>query len=314
MLKIFEKLRKPLTAEQISQMNIGDIVHSNRRLLNDDAPVNIDFNACIVKDLLSKQLKEKVSPDLEVEIVGTSFYVRNNKYAAEVKEFVEANKLAYPEDYVTSFAFSHSYTGWHNAINDKLTYNIGFSFGYSDTIAGAVADVKHKVKEKEEMFAKLKELMAGKQDLVQRVKEIYLGILPHLMDEIGDWYICNLQITPELMNEFVDFMRISHGGTLTDEEADAWRDEIIAKFRSASYAGDVDYNRPTISVDMPEKWITEYHEKIKPAQERRERCADVLKEIRGKIDVNAILNSLGAQKRDAIIQHLLLGIPVNTEE
>ena len=80
MIKIFEKLRKPLTVEQIAQMSIGDIVHSNRRLLDDDAPIDNDYNACIVKDLLNNQLKEKVSPDWEVEIAGSIFYVRNNKY------------------------------------------------------------------------------------------------------------------------------------------------------------------------------------------------------------------------------------------
>ena len=73
------------------------------------------------------------------------------------------------------------------------------------------------------------------------------------------------------------------------------RKEIISSFRTASYGHNakVDFNTPRVTVHTPDEWKKIYYERIKPEAERRERCKDVIEEIKGQMTRDDVLRSIG---------------------
>lgn len=306
MLKIFEKFRKPVTADELKMMRICDIVNSNRCLLDKNASPYPEHNICIVKDVFEELLHEKLGPDVTVWVNGIGLGVQDDKFNAEVMEFITENKLEYPEVLpCTIFAYSDAWR-YHNALIDKLIFRNQISGCSDDRISGEVSGTVRLYERKKKAFEALKKFMEEKRWLVQCVNRIHLSSVED-NDYNIEWSISDLELTPELLDGFISTVKMVVTAGLTDEEAGAWRQHIIEKFRTHAYGSiaSVDFDKPSATIGTPEKWKKDYHEKYKPEQERRERCAGVLEEIRGKIDIADILNCLERNKRQLLLQQLV---------
>ena len=112
----------------------------------------------------------------------------------------------------------------------------------------------------------------------------------------GIWSVSGFEITPELLDGFISNVNLGKT-SLTDEERDAWREELIWQYRVHAYGSPtaVDYNRPSIPIDTPDTWKTKYHTTIKPENERRKRCANVLHDIKGSLGLNAIMGGIAGE-------------------
>jgi len=273
-------------------MRICDIVRSNRCLLDKEAPVSPEHNLCVVKDIFEELLHDKLGPDFTVSVDGTGLSVHNEKFDAEVREFITENKLAYPEMYMSGLYY-------HEVLLGKLGFHNRISGSSDDRISGEVSGTARLFERKKNAFEALKKFIEDKKWLVQCVNRINLSSIED-NDYNIEWSILDLEITPELLDGFISTVKMVVTAGLTDEEAGAWRQHIIEMFRAHAYRSiaSVDFNWPSITIDTPEKWKKDYHERYKPEQERRERCAGVLEEIRGKIDTTDI-------KRQALLQQLL---------
>ena len=307
MLKIFEKFRKPVTADELKMMRICDIVNSNRCLLDKNAPPYPEHNICIVKDVFEELLHEKLGTDVTVWVDGIGLGVQDDKFNAEVKEFITENKLEYPEAWACTIISPDVWrSGYHDAIIDKLTFMNRISGCSDDRIGGEVSGTVRLYERKKNAFEALKKFMEDKRWLVQCVNRIHLSSVED-NDYNIEWSISDLEITPELLDGFISTVKMVVTAGLTDEEAGAWRQHIIEKFRTYAYGSiaSVDFDKPSVTIGTPEKWKKDYHETYKPEQERRERCAGVLEEIRGKIDITDILNCLERNKRQLLLQQLV---------
>ena len=265
-------------------MRIYDIVNSNRSLLIKDASPCPEYNICVVKYVFDELLHEKLGPDFTVLVEGTGLMVRNEKFNTEVREFIIENKLVYPEMWGTSRFSPDIYSiGYHDAIFDKLTFLDRISGSSDDRISGEVSGTARLYERKKNSFEALKKFMEDKRWLVQCVNRIQLSSIED-NDYNIEWSISNLEITPELLDGFISTVKLDTTAGLTDEEADAWRHHIIEKFRvhAQGTLQAVDFDKPSQTIDTPETWKKLYHEKYKPRAMRRERCAGVLEEIRGK--------------------------------
>jgi hypothetical protein len=325
MLKIFEKFRKPVTADELKMMRICDIVNSSRCLLDKHVSPYPEHNICIVKDVFEELLHEKLGPDVTVWVNGIVLGVRDDTFNAGVREFITENKLVYPESWACTIFSPVAWNGgYHDAIIDKLTFPEQMNGGYHDAIivklafleqisgcsddriSGEVSGTVRLYERKKNAFEALKKFMEDKRWLVQCVNRIHLSSVED-NDYNIEWSISDLEITPELLDGFISTVKMVVTAGLTDEEAGAWRQHIIEKFRTHAYGNitSVDFDKPSATIGTPEKWKKDYHEKYKPEQERRERCAGVLEEIRGKIDIADILNCLERNKRQLLLQQLV---------
>ncbi len=288
-------------------MRICDIVNSNCCLLDKHVSPYPEYNICIVKEVFEELLHEKLGPDVTVWVNGIGLCVQDDKFNAEVREFIAENKLVYTESWACTIFSPVAWNGgYHDAIIDKLTFLNRISGCSDDCISGEVSGTVRLYERKKNAFEALKKFMEDKRWLVQCVNRIHLSSVED-NDYNIEWSISDLEITPELLDGFISTVKMVVTAGLTDEEAGAWRQHIIEKFRTYAYGSiaSVDFDKPSVAIGTPEKWKKDYHETYKPEQERRERCAGVLEEIRGKIDITDILNCLERNKRQLLLQQLV---------
>lgn len=293
MFKFIERLRKPIEATTLGNVPIPNIMKLKRRVsyLSEIHEPTPDF----LLDMIGNLIKAKVNyADLAtvdyIKYDGTSKMLTftASEFNKEVKTFVKENKL---------YGFKSG--GWR--LDDETSASV-----LTDTfeireivetngkiprcIDGIVQDICGKLGEAMESFENLKSMVKKYSYLIPATD----GVRVHRTNN-NEWDIDIIYLTPELVDSFMEAARTA----LDEESATKYREVIIEKFREWA-VGDsnltVDYNKPSITFQTPEQWKEVYYSKIKPAEERRERCKDIIEEIRGKITEQDIVNEVKRRK------------------
>lgn len=207
----------------------------------------------------------------------------------------EFNKMV--REYATEHKLYHGVStcsmGVFNGIKDDLAYSYNFyPECRKDTLADMVKVITKDIVNAHRSFNNLQQIVRKFEWAIPVVEYIRVFLSGVDFFDGPVWQVENLSITPENLNGFMDEAK----NILQDDEAIAeWRKEIISSFRTASYGtnGKVDFNTPSVTVSTPDEWKKTYYERIKPEAERRERCKDVIEEIKGQMTRDDVLRSIG---------------------
>ena len=242
-------------------------------------------------DLISSRIKtlveNTVDAILTIEVAGVDnmvLEITTETFNNKVKDFVNENKLHGYRYNSSDYCFENS----PSIIIESLSVHEYINLSTSNTILSSAKQIIDKIGANKESFDELVKVVTPYQYLVPTVDYVQLS-------NGGPWTIDDLCITPEMLEGYMAAVT----PVLDDEEAaNRLRHKIIKSFRRASggYPSAIDYDRPSVSVPTPEKWKQTYYEDIKPAEERRERCKDVLEEIKGTITAEEIIDKLKREK------------------
>ena len=295
MMNLFKLFLKPIDVSALDDMRLHDIMKLTGRLQ--------DGNNIIVlakdKGHRVSQLQHIIADRIKL-LIGWSGQADISTLTPDCCGSIsvfdeEFNKMAC--EYATEHKLYNEVSSWaigsSNGTNDSLAYAYHFNPEcQEETLADMVKVIIKGIVNAHRSFDNLQRVVR-KFDWAIPVVE-YIRVYPSGDDDCGApvWHIENFSITPENLNGFMNEAK----NILQDGEAIAeWRKEIIASFRTASYGHNakVDFNTPSVTVHTPDEWKEIYYERIKPEAERRERCKDVIEEIKGQMTRDDVLRSLG---------------------
>lgn len=295
MMNLFKLFRKPIDVPALDDMRLSDIMKLTGRLQDGNKIIVLakdkGHRVSQLQHIIADRIKLLIgwSGQADVSTLTIDFYgsisVFDEEFNKMVREYATEHKL-YHE--VSNWAF-----GTSNGINDTLAYAYHFNPEcQEETLAGMVKVIIKGIVNAHRSFDNLQQVVREFEWAVPVVE--YIKAYPSGNDEWGApvWHIAYFSITPETLNGFMDEAK----NILKDDEAIAeWRKEIIASFRTASYGNNakVDFNTPNVTVITPDEWKKIYYERIKPEAERRERCKDVIDEIKGQMTRDDVLRSIG---------------------
>ena len=295
MMNLFKLFLKPIDVSAFDDMRLRDIMKLTGRLQDGNKIIVLDKE----KDHRVSQLQHIIADRIKL-LIGCSgqadvstltldccgpITVFDEEFNKMVREYATEHKL-YNE--VSSWAL-----GATNGINDTLTYSYRFNPEcQEDTLADMVKVITKGIVNAHRSFNNVQRLVQKFEWAIPVVE--YIRVYPSGNDEWGApvWHVSSLSITPENLNGFMDEVQnILHDGEAVTE----WRKDIIASFRTASYGNGakVDFNTPRVTVSTPDGWRETYYARIKPEAERRERCKDVIEEIKGQMTRDDVLRSMG---------------------
>jgi hypothetical protein len=295
MMNLFKLFLKPIDVSALDDMRLHDIMKLTGRLqdgnkiivLAKDKGHRVSQLQHIIADRIKLLIGWSGQADistLTLDCCG-SISVFDEEFNKMAREYATEHKLYYE---VSTWAMGSS-----NGIDDSLAYRYHFNPEcQEETLADMVKVIIKGIVNAHRSFDNLQRVVREFAWAVPVVE--YIKTYPSGNDEWGApvWHISCFSITPETLNGFIDGAK----NILQDDEAIAeWRKEIIASFRTASYGHNakVDFNTPNVTVSTPDEWKKTYYEKIKPEAERRERCKDVIDEIKGPMTRDDVLRSMG---------------------
>lgn len=295
MMNLFKLFLKPIDVTALDDMRLHDIMKLTGRLRDGNKIIVLakdkGHRVSQLQHIIAERIKLLIGwsgqadvSTLTLDCCG-SISVFDEEFNKMVREYATEHKL-YHE--VASWAM-----GCSNGINDTLAYSYHFNPEcQEDTLADAVKVIIKGVVNAHRSFDNLQQVVQKFEWAIPVVE--YIRVYPSGNDDWGAsmWHISSLSITPETLNGFMDGAK----NILKDDEAiTEWRKEIMSCFRTASYGHNakVDYNTPSVTVSTPDEWKKTYYEKIKPEAERRERCKDVIDEIKGQMTRDDVLRSIG---------------------
>lgn len=297
MTNLFKFFTKPIEVSALDHWPMHEIMKLTGRLQDDNKIIVLDKD----KGQRANQLRHLIVDRIKL-LVGwsgqadASALTIDSNNADSITVFDEEfNKMV--REYATEHKLFHEVSAWrmdsYNGIDGTLAYSCHFKPECEkDTLADMAKVITKGIVNAHRSFDNLQRIVREFEWAVPVVE--YIRVYPSGNDDWGApvWHIENLSITPENLNGFIDGAK----NILQDDEAIAeWRKEIIASFRTASYGHNakVDFNTPNVTVSTPDEWKKTYYEKIKPEAERRERCKDVIDEIKGPMTRDDVLRSMG---------------------
>ena len=307
MMNLFKLFFKPIDVTALDDIRLSDIMKLTGRLRDGSKIIVLDKD----KDHRANQLRQLIADRLKLLIgwsgqadVSTltidccgSISVFDEEFNKMVREYATEHKLYYELSSWPACFYNATDeirpSDIYNAIGKPLAYSYNFNPEcQEDTLAGMARVIAKGIVDAHRSFDNLQQVVLEFEWAVPVVE--YIGTYSSGNDELGApvWHVENFSITPEKLNGFMDEAK----NILQDDEAIAeWRKEIISNFRTASYGNNakVDYNTPVVTVSTPDDWKKTYYERIKPEAERRERCKDVIEEIKGQMTRDDVLRSLG---------------------
>ena len=291
---MFKFFKKPaLTYDEMDNMPISQLIKTKQNIYYKGAICEPDKDT--LTDLISARIKtlveNTVDTILTIEVAGVDnkvLEITTETFNNKVKDFVNENKL-----HGYQYNSSGYFTGYYfednpSIIIESLSVHEYINFSTSNTIKSSAKQIIDKIEANKESFDEMVKVVTPYQYLVPTVDYVQLS-------SSSPWEVNGLYITPEMLEGYMAAVT----PVLDDEEAaNGLRHKIINSFRLASGGNPsvIDYNRPSVSVPTPEKWKQTYYEDIKPAEERRERCKDVLEEIKGTITAEEIIDTLKREK------------------
>lgn len=297
MMNLFKLFLKPIDVSALDDMRLSDIMKLTGRLRDGDKIILLDKDKArrmtCLRQLIADRLKLLIGWSGQADVSALTF---DTDTAESITVFdAEFNKRAI--EYATEHKLYYEQTSWtmgsYNGIHDTLVYAYHFNPEIQkDTLSTAAKTITKGLVNAHRSFSNLQQAVQKFEWAIPVVE--YVRIFPSGNDDwdASLWQISNFSITPETFNGFVDEAK----NILQDDEAVAeWRKEILTKFRTASYGNNakVDFNTPIVVVSTPDDWKKTYYETIKPEAERRERCKDVIEEIKGQMTRDDVLRSLG---------------------
>lgn len=295
MMNLFKLFLKPIDVSALDDMRLQDIMKLTGRLR--------DGNKIIVlyrdKAHRVSQLQHIIADRIKL-LIGWSGQADVSTLTLDCCGSIsvfdeEFNKMV--REYATEHKLYHEVSSWSmdlsNGINDSLAYAYHFNpENQEDTLANMTKVIIKGIVNAHRSFDNLQRVVRKFEWAIPVVK--YIRVYPSGNDDWGAsvWHISSLSITPENLNGFMDEAK----NILQDDEVIAeWRKDIMSCFRTASYknSAKVDYNTPSVTVSTPDEWKKTYYERIKPEAERRERCKDVIEEIKGQMTRDDVLRSIG---------------------
>jgi len=307
MMNLFKLFLKPIDVSALDDIRLHDIMKLTGRLQ--------DGNKIIV---LSKDKGHRVSQlqhiiaDRIKLLIGWSGQADVSTLTLDCCGSIsvfdeEFNKMV--REYATEHKLYHEVSTWtmgcSNGIDEAVEYSYNFKpESQKGTLAEMAKVITDGMVKAHRSFDSLRQVAHKFEWAIPVVEYIRVYVSGH--DDWGApvWHISNFSITPENLDGFLGAAK----GILQDDEAIAeWRKEIISSFRTASYGNnvEVDYNVPSVMVITPDEWKKTYYEKIKPEAERRERCKDVIEEIKGHLTREDVLRSIGIAETVEKYRHLI---------
>ena len=295
MMNLFKLFLKPIDVTALDDMRLSDIMKLTGRLRDGNKIIVLDkdkgHRVNQLRQLITDRLKLLIGWSGQADVSALTFDCGGSILVFD-EEF---NKMA--REYATEHKLYHEVSSWamgiSNGIHDPLAYSYPFNpENQEDTLANMAKVITKGIVNAHRSFDNLQRIVRNFEWAIPVVE--YIRVYPSGNDDWDApvWHIENLSLTPENLNGFMDEAK----NILQDEEAIAeWRKEIIASFRTASYGhhAKVDFNTPSVTVHTPDEWKKTYYERIKPEAERRERCKDVIEEIKGQMTRDDVLRSLG---------------------
>ena len=298
MITLIEKLRKPLHVAVLDEMRLRDIMKLRRHICDGHIIINLDDDIVHrehqLRELIVKRIKAIIGWSGQVDVSTLS--IENNGLISIIP--TEFNKTV--GEYTVENKIYRESSTWFsgladNVSKDTLVYSYQSNPCNNDETLEAVAkSVIKDIVRAQRTFNNLQLVINDYKWAIPVVDYIRVGTTGNDIYDASAWEVINFGITPEMVNGFME----AAGNILQDSEAvTAWRSQIINSFRTAAYGSKVDFNAPRITVKTPEGWKKEYYEKIKPEAERRERCKDIIEEIKGPVDnevtTETILSRMG---------------------
>ena len=309
MMNLFKLLFKPIDVTALDDIRLSDIMKLTGRLRDGSKIIVLDKD----KGHRANQLRQLIADRLKLLIgwsgqADVSALTIDSNCADSITVFEEEfNKMV--REYATEHKLFYELSSWpacfynatdeirpsdiYNAIDNPLASSYHFNPEcQEDTLVGMAKVIAKGLVNAHRSFDNLQRVVRNFKWAVPVVE--YIRTYPSGNDEWGApvWHVENFSITPENLNGFMDEAK----NILKDDEVIAeWRKEIISNFRTASYGNNskVDYNTPVVTVSTPDEWKKTYYEKIKPESERRERCKNIIEEIKGQITRDDVLRSIG---------------------
>lgn len=298
MMNLFKLFLKPIDVTALDDMRLSDIMKLTGRLQDGNIIIALDkdkgHRENQLRELIVKRIKALIGWSGQVDVSTLS--IENAGLISIIP--IEFNKTV--GDYTVENKIYRESSAWFtapgdNVIRDTLLYSYQSNpCNNDDTLGSVVKSVIKDIVRAQRTFDNLQLVINDYKWAIPVVDYIRVGTTGNDIYDASAWEVINFGITPEMVNGFIE----EAGTILQDSEAvTAWRSQIINSFRTASYGSKVDFNTPRITVKTPEEWRKEYYEKIKPEAERRERCKDIIEEIKGPVDnevtTQTILNRMG---------------------
>lgn len=301
---LLNRFTEPVDVSGFDHMSLSDIMDSDMKF-SINGVFSYEPTRTNLASGIAARLKQIVSsrvnaPDLDISASLDGHLIECNlaEHNAEAETFVISNKLDIPYGYSINALECPSelsavlyYVKWRPKV--ELDHN---SSTLSDVAERMVTDIMSAMAS----FSNLKSLGGLLQSVVPVVDRV---LVSRTTDD--EWTIDGYQITPELLDGFMAECQKA----LDEQELRAFRSHLVDEL---SMYGSVDYDYPSVHVDTPEKWREQYRTVIEPAQRRRERCKDIIEEIKSnplfKIanSVNSTESAFNEYKSDRLINQLIL--------
>lgn len=294
MIRLFEKFKKPLTDADLDNMTMGSIMDTCRR---------IDDNGTIVsnpsKSYLESKIAARVKALVEAKLDGKEITVEKSctiifsdkDHNKKAGEFMDENKM----NEMTGYEFGQL-TDWlrPNICWSKIFPNYELRpYGNSTTVTEFADGLAEKYKLAYRSLDELEKIAKSYSWLIPTVETLNVIYNQHA----DEWETESVVITPEQLDGFITAVKT----VLEDEEANKWREYLLKQFSESADGNpkDIDFDKPKVRTKMPDEWKKEYHETIRPAEERRDKCRNVLDEIMKNITLLDVLQS--AERRNALL-------------
>lgn len=295
MMNLFKLFLKPFNIASLDDMRLSDIMTLTGRLQDGNKIIVLDKDegcrAIQLRQLIADRIKLLIGYSGQADVSALTFDIYGNTITVSDEGF---NKLA--REYATEHKLYCDKSSWMSSGND-IDEAVQYSYSFKpESQEGTLADmskvITRDIVHAHRSFDNLQRIVRNFEWAIPVVE--YIRVYGSGTDDWGApaWHISNFSITPENLNGFLDAAK----GILQDDEAIAeWRKEIISSFRTACYEynAKVDYNKPSVTVSTPGEWKETYYKTIKPEAERRDRCKDVIDEIKGQMTRDDVLRSIG---------------------
>ena len=280
MFKFIEILRNPISGDSLDHMPIAILMKTKRRISYNGEIHNPTeeflFNLIVdrVTNLVNNNFPQDTTNDdmvLTCDTVCSGLTFATPKFNKKLNDFITENKLA---GYNYDSSLSHFPQYGSEALYDSLAVCTSvLAFVSTDSIANVADIICNKMKSSTHAFDKLNTLVNKYNYLIPAVEHISVDAT---LDVEG------VSITPEMVDGYLAAVKPAFSN---ETDCAKLREYIIKKFREAANgcASSVDYDRPSISISMPDEWLKDYHTTEKPIEERRERSKEIIAEIKSKV-------------------------------
>ena len=286
-MKFIERLKRPISEQELDRMPICDIMRLRRRICANGTLIVPDGDDDTRKATLRKLVADRIYGLLSSGYDGKiSVY---NVHDSDYNEIIGCSDMEFNST-VKEFALAHKLYRSRSCDWDPSDWDLSdwdpnlfvtvsaASYGVNPRLSeDSIEDTCDKVivifADEKSNFERLKDLVQKYEWAIPVVKRINVRL-----DTADDeWKVDWLKITPEMLDGFMEAAR-NH---LDAEEAEAYRNDIIKRFRNEirETKCHADFDYPIVAVMPPDAWKVTYHEKIKPTMERRARCKDTVDEI-----------------------------------